>query len=69
MEDRPMDEHTRRDTSNNGRSHSASNRVDDDDRDDVNPRRDASREEQADDRGGGRPALTNREREERWPIG
>lgn len=69
MEDRPMDEHTRRDAGNNGRSHDASNGVESDQHDDLSRRRDATHEDHADDRGGGGPALTTREREERWPIG
>lgn len=68
MEDRPMDEHTRRDAGNNGRSHSASDVVESGQHDDLSRAREA-REDHADDRGGGRPALTSREREERWPIG
>ena len=68
MEDRPMDEHTRRDAGNNGRSHDASNAVESGQHDDLSRRREA-REDHVDDRGGGRPALTSREREERWPIG
>jgi hypothetical protein len=68
MEDRLMDEHTRRDAGNNGRSHNASNAVEGGQHDELSRGREA-REDDADDRGGGRPALTSREREERWPIG
>lgn len=62
-----MDEHTRRDAGNNGRSHDASNAVESGQHDDLSRR--AAREDDVGDRGDGRPALTSREREERWPIG
>lgn len=63
-----MDDHIRHDGGNNDRSQGASNGGEVDQHDDVSRRRDAGRE-QSDERNGGRPALTRREREERWPIG
>jgi len=55
-----MDEKSRRDESHNGQSRDASNAEETDQRDERARRREQSREY---------PALTRREREERWPIG
>jgi hypothetical protein len=55
-----MDEKSRREDAHNGQNREASNAEDTDQRDELARRRDPSREH---------PALTRREREERWPIG
>lgn len=55
-----MDEKSRRDDAAEGRTHEASNGDESGQRDELARRREPSREH---------PALTRREREERWPIG
>jgi hypothetical protein len=55
-----MDEKPRRDDAHNGQNREASNPEDTDQRDELARRREQPREH---------PALTRREREERWPIG
>ena len=55
-----MDEKPRRDDAHDDRAREASNTDETDQRDDLSRRREQSHEH---------PALTRREREERWPIG
>ena len=55
-----MDEKSRRDDAPDGWTREASNGEDTDQREELARRRDQPREH---------PALTRREREERWPIG
>jgi hypothetical protein len=55
-----MDEKFRRDDAPNGQNREASNAEESDQRDELARRREHAREH---------PALTRREREERWPIG
>jgi len=55
-----MDEKPRRDDAYNGQTREASHPDDSDQRDEQMRRREESREH---------PALTRREREERWPLG
>ena len=55
-----MDEKPRRDDAYEGRAREASNAQETDPRDDLARRREQRREY---------PALTRREREERWPVG
>ena len=55
-----MDENPRREDAPDGRTREASNGDETDQRDELARRRQQSREH---------PALTRREREERWPIG
>lgn len=64
-----MDEITRRGEDSNGRGRTMSTSEQTDERDDLTRRRDESRENQKEQRGGERPALTARERREQWPIG
>lgn len=55
-----MDEKSRRDDAHNGQNREASDSDATDQRDELARRREQSHEH---------PALTRREREERWPIG
>jgi hypothetical protein len=55
-----MDEKHRRDDAHNGQTREASGAEDTDQRDELARRREEPREH---------PALTRREREERWPVG
>lgn len=55
-----MDEKPRRDEGQDGRNREATHADETDQRDDLARRRERSNEH---------PALTRREREERWPIG
>jgi len=56
----PMDEKPRRDEGQDGRNREATHADETDQRDELARRRERSNEH---------PALTRREREERWPIG